>query len=451
MPNFWSTTMQKIYEAFNGPRTRDTEFDQKVNEVKQVIKAMTNTTNLIRNFPSRTGGIRSLCQELVNNLLIIYKDKGTIFSEFANDVITTHRNIEKAYLSCCEVLQNCQVLNSEWDKLFNEVKQNMTKREEARQIYDHYDEKMEKLVKERNEKLAKKEQEDIKDIEKFDRNDGKYKRAANDYINLSSYTYKLMQNLLDFRYKLINPMIATLVQEEKKFVDNCQQFFFKFDNILIKITTLGNGFTPTKIEYDPRRHIRATRLLNGVNVNNLPEVHSKQKYTYNDYINKKGGNDGGNNNNNNYGRSNTSNVNNNYNNNNNNVGRSVSSQQTSSNVNPYSYAAYKQKTKNVQKTDFKNNNNNNNNNNSNLINNQSYNNNSVAQTSTFNVNNNSNFNFDNSGPVNNYDFGFGQNDITNNPYNNINIQNDNSYANNTNNNTNIFDNTANNNTINFPF
>ena len=440
MPNFWSTTMQKIYEAFNGPRTRDSEFDQKVTEVKQVIKAMTNTTNLIRNFPSRTSGIRSLCQELVNNLLIIYKDKGTIFSEFANDVISTHRNIEKAYLSCCEVLQNCQVLNSEWDKLFNEVKQNMTKREEARQVYDHYDEKMEKLVKERNEKLAKKEQEDIKDIEKFDRNDGKYKRAANDYINLSLYTYKLMQKLLDFRYKLINPMVATLVQEEKKFVDNCQKFFFKFENILVKINALGNGFIPTTIEYDPRKHIRATKLLNGVNVNNLPEVHSKQKYTFNDYLNKKGGNEGGNN----YGRSNTSNINNNnYNNNNNNVGRSVSSQQAN-NVNPYSYAAYKQKTKNVQKTDF----NNNNNNNNNIINNNSnFNKNSVA-TANFNMDN-SNFNFDNTAPVNNYDFGFNSNDITNNPYNNINIQNNNSFANNTNNNTNFFDNNTN--TTNFPF
>jgi len=447
MPNFWSNAMQKIYEAFNGPRTRDTEFDQKVNEVKQVIKAMTNTTNLIRNFPSRTSGIRSLCQELVNNLLIIYKDKGIIFSEFANDVITTHRNIEKAYLSCCEVLQNCQVLNSEWDKLFNEVKQNMAKREEARQVYDHYDEKMEKLVKERNEKLAKKEQEDIKDIEKFDRNDGKYKRAANDYINLSSYTFKLMQNLLDFRYKLINPMVATLVQEEKKFFDNCQKFFFKFENILVKINALSNGFIPTKIEYDPRKHIRATRLLNGVNVNNLPEVHSKQKYSFNDYLNKKGGNEGGNNNNNgNYGRSNTSNNNNNYyNNNNNNVGRSVSSQETN-NVNPYSYAAYKQKTKNVQKTDFNNNNSkiNNNNNNFNLSNSNK---NSIANTANFNMDN-SNFNFDNTTPVNNYDFGFNSNDITNNPYNNINIQNNNSFANNTNN-TNFFDNSAN--TSNFPF
>ena len=366
MPNFWSITLQKIYEAFNGPRTRDVEFDQKVEEVKTVIKAMGITTNLIRNFPQRTSGIRSLCTDLITNLQIIYKDKNTIFSEFANDVITAHKNIEKSYLSCCEVLQNCQILNSEWDKLFNDVKENINKREEARKIYDHYDEKMEILVKERNEKLAKKENEDINDIEKFDRNDGKYKRAANDYINLSLYTYKLMQKLLDFRYKLINPLIANLVQEEKKFFDNCQTFFFKFENINVKINSLSNGFVPTNVDnYNPAKHIRANRLLNGLDVKNLSEGGStQQKYSFNDYINKKDGSGGygrSNTNNNNNNNNNFGNNNNNFGNNNNNydVGRSVSSKVNSNvNVNPYSYEAYKQKTKNVS------NNNNNNNNNS---------------------------------------------------------------------------------------
>jgi hypothetical protein len=440
--------MQKIYEAFNGPRTRDIEFDQKVSEVKQVIKAMGITTNIIRNFPSRTSGIRSLCLDLITNLQIIYKDKGTIFSEFANDVITAHKNIEKSYLSCCEVLQNCQILNSEWDKLFNDVKENINKREEARKVYDHYDEKMEELVKERNEKLAKKESEKIEDIEKFDRNDGKYKRAANDYINLSLYTYKLMQKLLDFRYKLINPLVATLVQEEKKFFDNCQTFFFKFENILVKINSLSNGFVPTNVDnYNPSKHIRANRLLNGLDVKNLTDASPQQKYSFNDYINKKGGD---------YGRSNT-NVNNNNNNNNNNkgnynsdVGRSVSSK-VNSNVNPYSYEAYKQKTKNVNNNNNNNSNNNNSNNNynnNNIINNPSFGGKtSIANTAKFNesnnnnnINNNSNFNFnfDNNQPVNNYDFGFGNefndsNNNNNNPYNNINFSNNNNNNNNTNN------------------
>ena len=345
MPNFWSTTMQKIYEAFNGPRTRDTEFDEKVNEVKQVIKAMTNTTNLIRNFPSRTGGIRSLCQELVNNLLIIYKDKGTIFSEFANDVITCHRNIEKAYLSCCEVLQNCQVLNSEWDKLFNEVKQNMTKREEARQIYDHYDEKMEKLVKERNEKLAKKIQEDEKDIAKFNRNDGKYKKAASDFISLSNYTYRRIQDLLDMRYQMLNPLICAMVNAEKQFFDSCSSFFQKFDGSNQKFFGLDRGFQKTPINYDPTKHIRAAKLLQGVNVNMLPQVKNKAKYSYQDYQKNINQNKMNTSNNQNNGYTNSSVASNPYNINN-----------QTNNSNSYNYNSYIMKKNSEQTINNKNNN-----------------------------------------------------------------------------------------------
>ena len=32
MPNFWSQTTQSIYELFNGPRTVDTEFEEKQKE-----------------------------------------------------------------------------------------------------------------------------------------------------------------------------------------------------------------------------------------------------------------------------------------------------------------------------------------------------------------------------------------------------------------------------------
>ncbi len=34
MPNLWSQYTQKIYETLYGPRTKDTEFDIKVEEIK---------------------------------------------------------------------------------------------------------------------------------------------------------------------------------------------------------------------------------------------------------------------------------------------------------------------------------------------------------------------------------------------------------------------------------
>ena len=33
MPNFWTTASQAIYECFNGPRTKDVEFEEKVTPV----------------------------------------------------------------------------------------------------------------------------------------------------------------------------------------------------------------------------------------------------------------------------------------------------------------------------------------------------------------------------------------------------------------------------------
>ena len=47
--------------------------------------------------------------------------------------------------------------------------ENLQRRESAREVYDHYDSKMEGLVRTRNEKLARHQSESAKDIEKFDR------------------------------------------------------------------------------------------------------------------------------------------------------------------------------------------------------------------------------------------------------------------------------------------
>jgi hypothetical protein len=58
---------------------------------------------------------------------------------------------------------------NEWDKLFDEAKVHINQRETLRRVYDHYDEKFEKLVQMRNEKAYKNIIETPKDTEKFDR------------------------------------------------------------------------------------------------------------------------------------------------------------------------------------------------------------------------------------------------------------------------------------------
>ena len=168
MPNFWSTATQKIYEVLYGPRTRDVEFDQKVEELKYVMGAMQNTRNIIKSFPQRTAGIQEVCREVYNNFKDVYGES-VVYSPFIRDVCDAHKDIERAFLACCETLNSLQQMTDEWDKLFAEVNDNLNKRKSAREIYDHYDQKMEDLVRARNDKLSRHVQESVKEIEKFDR------------------------------------------------------------------------------------------------------------------------------------------------------------------------------------------------------------------------------------------------------------------------------------------
>ncbi len=392
MPNFWTQTTQAIYELFNGPRTVDTEFEEKQTELKGAISSMSYVSNLIQNFQSQTSGIRNFCQNLYTNLPKAYSGN-SVYTPFIVDLCNSHKNIENAYLNCCNALKTLQISNQEWDNLFNEVKSALQKREESRKIYDHYDEKMEKLVKDRNEKLQKRIEENPKDIEKFERNDGKYKRAASDFIQLSNYCYRKMQELLDMKYKILNPLISSFVSEEKKFFDSCSFFMNKFENAYQKLSGLDRGFQKTPINYDGSRYVRAAKLLNGVNVGNLPQIKDKQKYSYNDYqkmktqqINNQNYNQldqsGYSNANfakNPYTQNQSQNQNrsqmrsqslgpsnkgnNNFNYNSYLMNKGNTGNNNTKNTNPFSYQAYLQKNKNVNMGQSINQNNNNNNNN----------------------------------------------------------------------------------------
>ncbi len=68
-------------------------------------------------------------------------------------------------------ITNLQKHTIEWDKLFEEAKVNVMQRETLRRIYDHYDEKFEKLVKIRNEKAQKNIPESKNETDRFDRVD----------------------------------------------------------------------------------------------------------------------------------------------------------------------------------------------------------------------------------------------------------------------------------------
>lgn len=78
--------------------------------------------------------------------------------------------------------------------------------------------------------------------------------------------------------------------EEKRFFESVANLFKKFERISQSFQALDRGFQKTPNNYDPTRYVRANRLLLGINANELPPVKSKEKYSFQDYLNSKGGN-----------------------------------------------------------------------------------------------------------------------------------------------------------------
>ena len=75
----------------------------------------------------------------------------------------------KCYQECANTLGNLSGSTEQWHKTFTDVKLFLKKREEARKIHDHNDEKMEKLIEEKYKKMQNNQEETEEEIQKFDR------------------------------------------------------------------------------------------------------------------------------------------------------------------------------------------------------------------------------------------------------------------------------------------
>ena len=295
---------------------------------------------------------------------------------------------------------------------------------------------------------------------------------------LSSSTYKLMEDLAGMRFKIINQMVKTFIQQEKKFFETC---YFLINNFYKGMGIMEQGLPYQKSSYDPMKYIRANKIMEGVDVNSLPNIKMKDKYSSNNF--KNSSNMPINNCNENYNKKysfedyklrksnmqNNSNINNNQNNinnintinnNNNNQNNDLKP------LNPFSYEAYKKRTQSLDtlKRQHLNNNTNNNANyyqsNLNLVMNSIIGKENISQINPFNNLNNNESNpyaIKESNNINSYnDFNNNLNKNNNknnddsdeipNPYSSIfNNQNNNNQFNNKNNINPIFNNNQNNN------
>jgi len=169
MPNFWTKTKEKIYELFNGPRTKDLDFDKKLEELKLVNLSISKLQHFYNSFQQKVQYFNTINDELSEYLHNIYKnDDDIIYMNTIKKIIEVHQQCKKNYENLLENLKEIQQFGYFWDSQYLEVSNSIEKREQARITYDHYDQKLENLVKTRNDKLSKGEMESMKEIQYFE-------------------------------------------------------------------------------------------------------------------------------------------------------------------------------------------------------------------------------------------------------------------------------------------
>ena len=226
MPNFWTRATQAIQEAMNGPRTKDIEFTKLLDKMRSIETGVLTLRAILQTFESYTQSLGTLFQQLSESIDKIYDDSSP-FHAIATDIKQAHVDMISDYNVFKKQTSLLSSKTTEWSALFTQVQEQLKHREEKRKVYDHYEQKLDKLY----ESTAKRKTKSKKEEDLIERNEQKYKTAAEEYAEVSEKSFKFISNILDRRYDMINPVCIELVKNELKFFKNIAITLGKFDKL----------------------------------------------------------------------------------------------------------------------------------------------------------------------------------------------------------------------------
>lgn len=146
MKNFINRATERIYEAFNGPKIKDQEYDNKIAEMVKSEKGMiafrTNFLNIEKNF----GGLRAHLNDTAANVKALFEGN-TAYEATITEISNIHLSMDLKIQNFLKSINEVRGMTDEWMGFFTEIKILIEKRETVRRDYEHYDNKMEELMK----------------------------------------------------------------------------------------------------------------------------------------------------------------------------------------------------------------------------------------------------------------------------------------------------------------
>ncbi len=203
----------------------------KIEEMNQVQKAMSNVKKIVSNFTSYFESkiyfkIEIMCynREISESIFLLFNNNKE-YKEFANILTSVHVDNNKLFQSI--VIRNLLQIDEisfltketqDWDNYYSSVKVKRSiiqilvqEREESRKVYDHYEKKLEKLEDKKDQKIREGSYIEGSDFYTIiTRNETKYINAKDDYVKKAICAYDTIDKLNNNRFNIVTPVLLNV-------------------------------------------------------------------------------------------------------------------------------------------------------------------------------------------------------------------------------------------------
>ena len=273
MPNFWSKAGQYITEKISGIRTQDEDFLKACEKMKNTEKGLSSLRNVLQNFLTYSENFKKYFSDFNSSIKLIYMDSP--FYSFTEEITCKHQIIQSEIEEMNKKMNILFSKTSEWSIIFDSAKEQIKIREEKRKVYDHYEGKLSKI-----NKSSKKDQKYV------ERNEGKFTKAASEYVEVSEKAFNTINSSLKIAYELTNPIIDEIITTEKKLFEGIGKSLNCFSNNNERFNEIKNNsdnpnVNKNSITYDPMKYMNEKDLMKKISINSLNRTLTSNNFSSN--------------------------------------------------------------------------------------------------------------------------------------------------------------------------
>ena len=252
---------QVIFQALRGPTQPDYEYFKKLEDYKQAKDRIVTLKKVIDNFPKKLNGYKEAIDTIVATCENIFEREHKDYCQFMHNITSSHKALGNKLIILFNQFGVLSQSTNIWIKEINDVSSKCNKREECRQNYEHYEEKLYELNMDRMKEIKKKNKVSESDHERFIRNIGKFQKAGKDLIYTSNQAYRAMETFLNTRYdKIVNAMVS-FIEAERNFYNEASHIMNFFTNIRNNTMSLKKSLAINKTNYDASNYIKGRDII----------------------------------------------------------------------------------------------------------------------------------------------------------------------------------------------